>query len=180
MFHFKLPRASNQGRHRVRRHVENKIDLLRQDDRVEFVFPQSYLSRHKRSLSEDDLYKYMDRLLEQLDQQKEHKVAKRKKMTESEHQGNQTAHLVKNLTLPDAINFNDLEYKMEWYLINEGQFSTPPQHDMNVKEAWLNGYTGKNVTIVIVDDGLDYEHPDFEGKYVIINHLFFFIELKIL
>lgn len=174
MFHFKLPRASNQGRHRVRRHVENKIDLLRQDDRVEFVFPQSYLSRHKRSLPDDDIYKYVDRLLGQLDQRKV--VAKRKKMMDTEHQGNQSAaHLVKNLSLPDAINFNDQEYKMEWYLINEGQFSTPPQHDMNVKEAWLNGYTGKNVTIVIVDDGLDYEHPDFEGKYVTKRVLFYII-----
>ena len=47
-----------------------------------------------------------------------------------------------------------------------------PVHDLNVKEAWLKGYTGKNKTIVIVDDGLDYEHSDFAGKYVIISIYF--------
>lgn len=39
-------------------------------------------------------------------------------------------------------------------------------HDLNVKEAWNQGFTGKNISIVVIDDGLDYEHPEFEGKYV--------------
>ena len=69
--------------------------------------------------------------------------------------------------LPDVLKFNDKNFNQQWYLINKGQFNTLPVHDLNVKEAWLKGYTGKNRTIVIVDDGLDYEHSDFAGKYVI-------------
>ena len=68
--------------------------------------------------------------------------------------------------LPNEIDFNDDYYGKQWYLINEGQMDIPAMHDMNVKSAWLSGYTGKNVSIVIIDDGLDHEHPDFEGKYV--------------
>ena len=33
---------------RSKRHLDNKIDLLRQDNRVEFVMPQEYLIREKR------------------------------------------------------------------------------------------------------------------------------------
>ena len=36
------------------------------------------------------------------------------------------------------------------------------------KLAWLKGYTGKNISIVVIDDGIDHEHPDFLGKYVTI------------
>lgn len=68
--------------------------------------------------------------------------------------------------VPKEIAFNDERYSQQWYLINEGQLKSPLNHDLNVRQAWLNGYTGKNVTIVILDDGLDYEHPDFQGKYV--------------
>lgn len=76
------------------------------------------------------------------------------------------AKTVSSLDLPNEIAFNDEKYTQQWYLINEGQLKIPLFHDLNVRHAWLNGYTGKNVTIVILDDGLDYEHPDFEGKYV--------------
>lgn len=68
--------------------------------------------------------------------------------------------------LPKEINFNDEDFSKQWYLINEGQLNIPAFHDLDVKNAWVNGYTGKNVSIVVVDDGLDHRHPDFEGKYV--------------
>lgn len=74
--------------------------------------------------------------------------------------------VVGEFEVPKEIAFNDERYSQQWYLINEGQLKSPLNHDLNVREAWLNGYTGKNVTIVILDDGLDYEHPDFQGKYV--------------
>ena len=49
---------------------------------------------------------------------------------------------------------------------NEGQLNTPAKHDINVIPAWLAGYSGRGVTIMIVDDGLDHEHPELAERYV--------------
>ena len=38
--------------------------------------------------------------------------------------------------------------------------------DHNVSDAWEKGYTGKNVIVAIVDDGLKYSHEEFKGRYV--------------
>jgi subtilisin family serine protease len=37
---------------------------------------------------------------------------------------------------------------------------------MNVKEAWCKGFTGKNVVVTILDDGLERDHPDLVKNYV--------------
>ncbi|KAI3363258.1 hypothetical protein L3Q82_011894 [Scortum barcoo] len=57
-------------------------------------------------------------------------------------------------------NINDIEVNMsdplftkQWYLINTGQADGTPGLDLNVAEAWQLGYTGKGVTIAIMDDG---------------------------
>lgn len=44
--------------------------------------------------------------------------------------------------------------------------NTPAKHDINVIPAWLAGYSGRGVTIMIVDDGLDHEHPELAERYV--------------
>ncbi len=33
-------------------------------------------------------------------------------------------------------------------------------------KAWLAGYSGKDVLICIVDDGLDHPHPELRDHYV--------------
>jgi hypothetical protein len=178
---FLKSKSSNHiHRRRFKRHVESKIDLLRRDDRVEFVFPQVYLSRQKRRLENSDaeVEQALDSWLDEVDEDilKSLKKENRKKLTgkdlllsESLRKAkvdNEKSKQDEEEKLPEQINFNDFEYHKQWYLINDGQFRTPPLHDLNVKNAWLSGYTGKNVSIVIVDDGLDHEHPDFDGKYV--------------
>lgn len=35
-----------------------------------------------------------------------------------------------------------------------------------MQPAWDNGYTGKGVTVAIMDDGIDYLHPDLRENYV--------------
>ncbi|KAG9339054.1 hypothetical protein JZ751_024251 [Albula glossodonta] len=69
-------------------------------------------------------------------------------------------------------NLNDIDTKMDdplftkqWYLINTGQADGTPGLDLNVAEAWELGYTGKGVTIAIMDDGIDYLHPDLASNY---------------
>ena len=38
--------------------------------------------------------------------------------------------------------------------------------DMNVKQAWEQGYTGKGVVVTILDDGIEKDHPDLKKNYV--------------
>lgn len=37
---------------------------------------------------------------------------------------------------------------------------------MNVLAAWQRGYTGKNVVVTILDDGIERNHPDLLQNYV--------------
>ena len=37
--------------------------------------------------------------------------------------------------------------------------------DVGVTKAWDLGYSGQNVVIQIIDEGVDYTHPDLQGKY---------------
>ncbi|KAG8575407.1 hypothetical protein GDO81_009543 [Engystomops pustulosus] len=50
------------------------------------------------------------------------------------------------------------------------QLSRDPQydvnrHDLHVKEAWAQGYTGKGVVVSILDDGIEKNHPDLQENY---------------
>ncbi|XP_041526305.1 neuroendocrine convertase 2 isoform X2 [Microtus oregoni] len=63
------------------------------------------------------------------------------------------------------INMNDPLFTKQWYLFNTGQADGTPGLDLNVAEAWELGYTGKGVTIGIMDDGIDYLHPDLAYNY---------------
>ena len=49
---------------------------------------------------------------------------------------------------------------------NTGQAGGIPKLDLNVEPAWALGYTGKGVTTGIMDDGIDYMHPDLEDNFV--------------
>ncbi|VDP08442.1 unnamed protein product [Soboliphyme baturini] len=56
-------------------------------------------------------------------------------------------------------------YPFQWYLKNTGQFGGKERLDLNVEKAWALGYTGKNVTTAIMDDGVDYMHPDLKDNF---------------
>jgi subtilisin family serine protease len=160
--------SNGKQKRRFKRQVKTRIDKLEQDDRVEFVLPQYILSRFKRHHYEDDEYEEeededsnrLERFIEMIDYFEKNDL---KRQLDSE---SNIIPSLDEIINDDSINFNDEKFNEEWYLINNGQLNTPPNCDINVKQAWLNGFTGKNITIVIVDDGLDHEHPDFEGKYV--------------
>ena len=36
---------------------------------------------------------------------------------------------------------------------------------MLLRPAWEMGYTGKNVVVTILDDGIQYNHPDLKMNY---------------
>ena len=37
---------------------------------------------------------------------------------------------------------------------------------MNIPAAWRRGYTGKNVVVTVLDDGIERVHPDLIENYV--------------
>jgi proprotein convertase subtilisin/kexin type 2 len=59
----------------------------------------------------------------------------------------------------------DPYFKYQWPLKNVGQNGGKPNLDLNVEAAWAQGYTGKNVTTAIMDDGVDYMHLDLRDNY---------------
>jgi len=56
-------------------------------------------------------------------------------------------------------------FPFQWYLKNTGQNGGKVRLDLNVEAAWAQGVTGKNVTTAIMDDGVDYMHPDLYNNY---------------
>lgn len=56
---------------------------------------------------------------------------------------------------------NDPYYKQQWYMHGGGRGG----FDMNVISAWQKGYTGKNIVVTILDDGIERTHPDLIKNY---------------
>ncbi|KAL2139175.1 hypothetical protein VTI28DRAFT_5673 [Corynascus sepedonium] len=63
--------------------------------------------------------------------------------------------LVQKLEITDPI------FHEQWHLFNTVQAG----HDVNVTDVWLQGVTGKNATVAIVDDGLDMYSNDLKDNY---------------
>jgi len=42
---------------------------------------------------------------------------------------------------------------------------------MNISGAWRLGFTGKNVVVTILDDGIEKDHPDLIQNYVSIHSM---------
>jgi len=73
---------------------------------------------------------------------------------------------VENLvTIPPPTDPSDPLFPYQWYLKNTGQNGGKVRLDLNVEQAWAQGITGKNVTTAIMDDGVDYMHPDIINNY---------------
>ena len=51
----------------------------------------------------------------------------------------------------------------QWHLVNEGQLGGLSGPDLNVESVW-NTYKGSGINVVVVDDGLDYEHEDLAAN----------------
>lgn len=46
-----------------------------------------------------------------------------------------------------------------------GQTPGPKGLDINVFPVWKKNITGKNVVVTILDDGIEYTHPDLKDNY---------------
>ncbi|XP_053573564.1 proprotein convertase subtilisin/kexin type 6 [Bombina bombina] len=67
-------------------------------------------------------------------------------------------------TDPSLMHFNDPIWSNMWYL-HCADKSSRCRTEMNVMAAWQRGYTGKNVVISILDDGVEKSHPDLIQNY---------------
>jgi kexin len=63
--------------------------------------------------------------------------------------------------LSRTLQINDPIFHQQWHLFNTVQLG----HDVNVTGVWLQGITGKNSTVAIVDDGLDMYSDDLKDNY---------------
>ena len=60
---------------------------------------------------------------------------------------------------------NDDNFTKQWYLDNSGQNNGTSGIDLNVKNVWSE-YTGNGIVIGVVDDGIDYTHPDISPNFI--------------
>ncbi|KAK3394497.1 peptidase S8/S53 domain-containing protein [Podospora didyma] len=69
--------------------------------------------------------------------------------------------LKKQTKVATALDIRDPIFLEQWHLFNPIQVG----HDVNVTDVWLQGITGKNATVAIVDDGLDMYSDDIKDNY---------------
>lgn len=59
------------------------------------------------------------------------------------------------------LDIHDPIFKDQWHLYNPIQ----PGHDVNVTGVWMQGITGHNATVALVDDGIDMYSDDLKDNY---------------
>ncbi|TVY85997.1 Kexin, partial [Lachnellula willkommii] len=69
--------------------------------------------------------------------------------------------VAKLAAIAQALEINDPIFKEQWHLYNPVQIG----HDVNVTDVWMQGITGHNATVAIVDDGLDMYSDDLKDNY---------------
>lgn len=52
------------------------------------------------------------------------------------------------------------------------------QSDMNILGAWKRGYTGKDVVVTILDDGIERNHPDLFQNYVSVQQQYVCVNVE--
>ncbi|KAF1549974.1 Proprotein convertase subtilisin/kexin type 7, partial [Eudyptes chrysocome] len=60
-----------------------------------------------------------------------------------------------------SLHFNDPKYPQQWHLNNRRS----PGKDINVTGVWERNVTGRGVTVVVVDDGVEHTIKDIQPNY---------------
>jgi kexin len=71
------------------------------------------------------------------------------------------AAVAKQQAVMKALDISDPIFNEQWHLYNPVQVG----HDVNVTDVWMQGITGHNATVAIVDDGLDMYSDDLKDNY---------------
>jgi kexin len=84
-----------------------------------------------------------------------------KSLVPKQEQVPDTAALARQKAVAEELNITDPIFHEQWHLFNPIQLG----HDVNVTDVWLQGITGHNATVAIVDDGLDMYSDDLKDNY---------------
>ncbi|EON64271.1 hypothetical protein W97_03502 [Coniosporium apollinis CBS 100218] len=71
------------------------------------------------------------------------------------------SNVIRQQELMATLKIKDPIFNEQWHLFN----THDPGNDLNVTGVWLQGITGKNATVCIVDDGLDMDSDDLKPNY---------------
>lgn len=71
------------------------------------------------------------------------------------------AAVLKQREIMTALQINDPTFKDQWHLYN----TKFPGNDLNVTGVWMQGITGKDTNVCIVDDGLDMDSDDLKDNF---------------
>lgn len=135
------------------------------------TLPNFFLMRHrriaKRSLDSADEHHFLlatDSDVSWTQQQRVKRRVKRDNVVVFHAWRNRRAPVGSPESTSSNVKFDDFADPMwgqQWYL-HEGGIG---HADMRVREAWKQGITGKNVTVTILDDGIEHTHPDLAANY---------------
>ena len=62
---------------------------------------------------------------------------------------------------PEPTGITDPLFTHQWHLYNDHSNGV----DLNISSLWEDGYKGEGIDIAVVDDGLEYTHPDLSANY---------------
>ncbi|PIC52234.1 hypothetical protein B9Z55_002422 [Caenorhabditis nigoni] len=133
---------------RTRRHKRAIVERLDTHPAVEWVEEQRPKKRVKRD------YILLDNDVHHANPFRR-SVLSRDGTRRSQRQQPQSPREIPSLPFPDPL------YKDQWYLHG----GAVGGYDMNVRQAWLQGYAGRNVSVSILDDGIQRDHPDLAANY---------------
>jgi kexin len=72
-----------------------------------------------------------------------------------------TAAIAQREEIARKLSIQDPIFAEQWHLFNSVELG----HDVNVTGLWIEGITGQNATVVVVDDGLDMYSDDLKDNY---------------
>ena len=72
-----------------------------------------------------------------------------------------TAAIAQRQEIARQLSIRDPIFADQWHLYNAVELG----HDVNVTGVWMQGITGHNATVVVVDDGLDMYSDDLKDNY---------------
>lgn len=146
-FHFVHPDATNKSKRSIK-HIKD----LKKDSAVKHVVQQTGFKRAKRGFKPLSFFKSAVH---------SSNITKSNKNSKQEPSGKTSS----AYNASRYVDPTDPYFKFQWSLKNDGQRGGQKHLDLNVLDAWAQGYTGKNVTTAIMDDGIDYMHLDLNENY---------------